>query len=141
MKHENRCGCRIAAPLGPELPLGYPAHVVLGRKLPQREHIGPRSGPPRKGPARDEEYKAWIRTLSCCACGVDGRSEAAHTGTDGGMSMKASDYSCVLLCPDCHTRGPGAYHRIGKRAFERSRRLNFSALVTRLRREWPRRSA
>jgi hypothetical protein len=28
--------------------------------------------------------------LACCACGVEGRSEAAHTGTDGGMSMKAS---------------------------------------------------
>jgi len=38
-----------------------------------------RPGPPRKGPARDEEYKAWIRTLACCACGIPGRSEAAHT--------------------------------------------------------------
>jgi len=27
----------------------YLAHVVLGRKLPQRERIGPRTGPPRKG--------------------------------------------------------------------------------------------
>jgi len=35
------------------------------------------------------------------------------------MSMKASDYSCVPLCADCHMRGPVAYHRIGKRALER----------------------
>jgi hypothetical protein len=101
----------------------YLAYVVLGRKLPQRERIGPRSGPPRKGPARDEGYKGWVRTLACCACAVEGRSEAAHTGTDGGMSMKASDYSCVPLCADCHTRGPGAYHRIGKRAFGPGRRV------------------
>ena len=114
----------------------YLAHVVLGRKLPQRERIGPRSGPPRKGPARDEGYRAWIRTLSCCACGVDGRSEAAHTGTDGGMSMKASDYSCVPLCPECHTRGPLAYHRIGKHAFERVHALRFASIAAQLRREW-----
>ena len=65
---------------------------------------------------------AWIRTLPCIACGVEGRSEAAHTGTDGGMSMKASDYSCVPLCSDCHTQAPGAYHRVGKRVFERAAR-------------------
>ena len=114
----------------------YLAHVVLGRKLPQREHIGPREGPPRKGPARDEDYKEWIRTLPCSACGVEGRPEAAHTGIDGGMSMKASDYTCVPLCADCHTQAPEAYHRIGKREFERSRGLCFAALATRLQREW-----
>jgi len=32
----------------------YLAYAVLGRKLPQRERIGPRPGAPRKGPARDE---------------------------------------------------------------------------------------
>jgi hypothetical protein len=114
----------------------YLAHVVFGRKLPQRERTGPRSGPPRKGPARDEDYKARIRTLRCCACGVEGRSEAAHTGTDGGMSMKASDYSCVPLCTDCHTQAPGAYHRIGKQALEGSCGLTFAVVVARLQREW-----
>jgi hypothetical protein len=119
----------------------YLAHVVLGRKLPQRERIGPRSGPPRKGPLRDEGYRDWIRTLACCACGVEGRSEAAHTGTDGGISMKASDYSCVPLCSDCHTKAPAAYHRVGKREFERSKGLCFAALVTRLQLDWIRKSA
>jgi hypothetical protein len=114
----------------------YLAHTVLGRKLPQRECIGPRPGPPRKGPARDEGYKEWIRTLACCACGVEGRSEAAHTGTDGGMSMKASDYSCIPLCPDCHTKAPGAYHRVAKRAFECSNGLSLAALVLQFKREW-----
>ena len=53
--------------------------------------------------------------MPCIGCGVEGRIEAAHTGSDGGMSQKASDYSCVPLCADCHTQAPAAYHRIGKR--------------------------
>jgi hypothetical protein len=59
------------------------------------------------------------------------------------MSMKASDYSCVPLCADCHThtRGPLAYHRIGKRMFERSQGIYFPALVTRLVEEWQRHGA
>ena len=52
------------------------------------------------------------------------------------MSMKASDYSCVPLCSDCHTRAPGAYHRVGKRAFERARGLRFAVVAARLQREW-----
>lgn len=119
----------------------YLAHAIHGRKLPRSERIGPRPGPPRKGPARDEEYKDWIRTLACCACGVQGRSEAAHTGTDGGMSMKASDYSCVPLCSDCHTQSPGAYHRIGRCAFERSKGLSFVVVVKQLNEEWQRKCA
>ena len=119
----------------------YLAHVVLERKLPERERIGPRVGPPRKGPARDEEYKAWIREHPCNACGKRAPSEAAHTGNDGGMSMKASDYSCVPLCSDCHTKAPAAYHRVGKREFERSKGLCFAALVTRLQLDWIRKSA
>jgi hypothetical protein len=127
-------------PIGKHLE-AYLAHVVLGRRLPQRERIGPRSGPPRKRPARDEGYKDWIRTLAGCACGVEGRSEAAHTGTEGGMSMKSSDYSCVPLCADCHTQAPYAYHRIGRRLFESSNDLCFADLVARLQREWRERCA
>jgi hypothetical protein len=114
----------------------YLAWAVYGRKPPRRA-----STPTRKGPPRNEVYKAWIRTLPCCACGVEGRSEAAHTGSDGGMSIKASDYSCVPLCPDCHTQAPGAYHRVGKRAFERRHGLSFAGVVDRLQREWYERCA
>jgi hypothetical protein len=109
----------------------YLAWAVHGRKPPRRA-----SRPTRKGPPRDDDYKAWIRTLPCCACGVEGRSEAAHTGTDGGMSMKPSDYSCVPLCSDCHTQAPGAYHRVGKRAFERRHGLSLAHIVTGLNRGW-----
>ena len=92
----------------------YLAWALYGRNSERLPHSKARKGPPR-----DEDYKTWIRTLPCSACGNEGRSEASHTGSDGGMSMKASDYSCVPLCRECHLTGPYAYHRIGKRAFER----------------------
>ena len=112
------------------------AWAVLGRK-PMRKA----ARPARKGPPRDEAYKAWIRTLPCLGCGREGVSEAAHTGTDGGLSMKASDYSCVPLCADCHTQAPGAYHQVGKRAFERRHGVCFARIVAGLNRQWQTRCA
>ncbi len=91
---------------------------------------------PRRGPARDWKYRAWIRSLPCAACGCCQRIEAAHTGSDGGMSQKASDYSCVPLCADCHTAAPLAYHRIGRREFEHRHGLKFRSLVRQLNRAW-----
>jgi len=119
----------------------YLAWKLEGRKPPHQARIAARTGPPRKGPSRDEDYKAFIRQHPCAACGRPAPSEAAHTGTDGGGSMKASDYSCVPLCADCHTRGPLAYHRIGKRAFERVHALRFASIAAQLRREWKARRA
>jgi hypothetical protein len=73
-------------------------YVVLGTQTlnPRRRHH------PRRGPARDRLYRAFVRTFPCAACGRCEQSEAAHTGHDGGMSEKASDYSCVPLCAQCH---------------------------------------
>jgi len=50
--------------------------------------------------------------------------------------MKASDYSCVPLCRECHTRGLLAYHRIGKRAFERLHALRCAGIAAALRCAW-----
>ena len=77
----------------------YLVYQVLGtqKKPPQQSQIPRRrKAQPRKGPPRNEAYKAWIRTLPCLQCGIEHRSEAAHTGTDGSMSMKASDHSQFL---------------------------------------------
>lgn len=90
-----------------------------------------------KGPARDWRYRAWIRTLPCLVCGCVG-SEAAHTGSDGGMKLKASDYSCVPLCPEHHTMAPDSYHEHhgGRRGFERQFGLDLAAQVRFLNAEW-----
>jgi hypothetical protein len=111
--------------------LGWLLWHVFGRN-PQRK----RRGSFRRGPIRDWKYRAWVRTLPCAACGSEWQIEAAHTGSDGGMSQKASDHSCVPLCRNCHTVGPNAYHRIGKREFERRHGLQLASLVRRLNRAW-----
>jgi hypothetical protein len=114
----------------------YLAYTVLKRKAePERKPMQKaKRATPRRGPERNEPYKAWIRTLACCGCGVEGRSEAAHVGTDGGMSMKASDRSCIPLCADCHTQRADSYHRIagGRSGFEVRYGLRLAALVRRL---------
>src|SRR5690242_2933110 len=99
-----------------------------------------RDRPPRRrafnrGPARNEDYKTFIRRQRCCVCGRL-PSEAAHTGMDGGMSQKASDYSCVPLCNVCHTAGGKSYHRIGRKEFERLHRIDFDVIVEGLFTEW-----
>jgi hypothetical protein len=115
---------------------GQPLRDWLAWAIHNRKPERRASTPARKGRPRDEHHKAWIRTLPCVACGIEGRSEAAHTGADGGMSMKASDYSCVPLCSNCHTQAADAYHRVGKRAFERGHGLSFVRIVAQLNREW-----
>lgn len=109
----------------------YLAYAVHGRKPPRRTASSTRRGPPR-----DPAYLAWIRDMPCIGCGIEGHSEAAHTGRDGGMSMKASDYSAVPLCSGCHTQAPDAYHRVGKRAFERRHGLCCERIVARLNQQW-----
>jgi hypothetical protein len=53
-----------------------------------------------------------------------------------GLLTHTEYYSCVPLCSDCHTQAPGAYHRVGKRAFEQRYGLSFARVVERLQREW-----
>lgn len=96
-----------------------------------------------KFPERDEKYKAWIRTLPCCITGCitecnRGRIEAAHTGSDGGMRLKASDRSCVPLC---HYHHAVYYHGLnaGKRTLEALHAIDFRATVERLNQKYDRR--
>ncbi len=85
----------------------------------------------KRGPARNWKYRAWIRTLPSCVSGLMG-CEAAHTGTDGGMRQKASDYSCVPLTPEEHRE----YHQIGKQEFEAIHEVCFADEVEKLKRIW-----
>ena len=112
----------------------------LGRWLMREIHgVDIPRKPPRRtlgGPARASRYRMWIRSLPCAACGLEPGGEAAHTGSDGGLGLKASDYSCIPLCADCHRFGAGAYHVIGRRQFERRRSIDIDGLVRRLNDLW-----
>jgi hypothetical protein len=80
---------------------------------------------------RDYRYKAWIRTLPSAVSGYHG-CEAAHTGSDGGAKMKASDYSCIPLTALEHAE----YHQIGKLSFERKYGIDCAAIVERCNGLW-----
>jgi hypothetical protein len=78
-------------------------------------------------PARSWKYRAWIRSLPSAVSGLPG-CEAAHTGDDGGMSQKPSDYSCIPLTWSEHRE----YHRLGRAGFEGLHRLSCREIVRRL---------
>jgi hypothetical protein len=89
------------------------AYLITGRTLPRRRKK--RRFARKPSASRSEQYKAWIRTLECLVPGCQLHPvQAAHTGTDGGMAIKASDWSCVPLCEFHHL----LYHQHGKHEFE-----------------------
>jgi len=59
---------------------------------------------PKNKPRRDKRHLEFIRSLPCCVCRIEGKTEAAHirNNGDGGMGMKPSDSRVLPLCCDCH---------------------------------------
>lgn len=95
----------------------------------------PRRSPRRRtgrGPARSWKYRGWIRTLPSAVSGSGYGIEAAHTGSDGGMRQKASDFTCVPLTHDEHME----LHRIGREQFEARHDINLAAVVRSLNHAW-----
>jgi hypothetical protein len=64
---------------------------------------------------RRAQHLAFVRQLSCVACGKAAPSEAAHvrSGTDGGAGFKPSDRYSISLCTSCHE----LQHRFGELRF------------------------
>ena len=64
---------------------------------------------------RRAQHLAFVRQLSCVACGKAAPSEAAHVrlGTDAGVGIKPSDRYSVSLCTSCHE----LQHRFGELRF------------------------
>jgi hypothetical protein len=59
---------------------------------------------PKIKAARDERYKAWIRTQKCAVCGKPAPSVVMHQRIlqGGGTGMKPSDYETLPGCQYCH---------------------------------------
>lgn len=65
-------------------------------------------------PHKDPQFLNQIRLIRCVACG-DYPTEAHHVlprSQGGGDDW----YNVIPLCSNCHTQGPGAWHR-GKLTF------------------------
>ena len=55
---------------------------------------------PKAEPYRSEPYRRWVASLPCIHCGREGISQAAHSDTGKGMSIKSCDSTCIPLCAD-----------------------------------------
>jgi hypothetical protein len=62
-----------------------------------------RPGPLYQGskPARDPEYRRFIKRLPCVGCGTTWWIDPAHTGPHA-LNQKSDDRSCIPLCWKCH---------------------------------------
>lgn len=78
---------------------------------------------------RNAKYLSWLRKRPCIVSGE--KAQCAHhirLGTNGGCSLKPSDYFCVPLLHKYHTTGPDALHLIGEETFLRLFNLNYKEL-------------
>ena len=85
---------------------------------------------PKQTYVRDGGYLRWVASLPCAHCGVEGRSQAAHSDDNGaggkGMGIKASDDTAYPACapvpgdPGCHARigSSGLWPKETRRAME-----------------------
>lgn len=64
---------------------------------------------------RSQKHCNHVRSHACTVCHDTAGIEVAHVriAGDGGMGRKPSDYYCVSLCKECHTR----QHAVGERTF------------------------
>ena len=85
---------------------------------------------PKQAYVRDGAYLRWVASLPCAHCGIEGRSQAAHSDDNGaggkGLQIKASDDTAYPACaptpgdPGCHWRigTSGAWAKAERHALE-----------------------
>jgi hypothetical protein len=122
-------------------------------RMKERKPIPRQAKPKAANPARKKrnalrtygEKAEWIRAQWCCACGIDGRSEAAHVG-GGGTGYKGDSTMLVPLCgtrptnqklygwyvEGCHA----ASHRIGIKTFEKKYNVDLKARAAEYEARW-----
>ena len=86
---------------------------------------------------RNAKYLSWLRKRPCVVSGE--KAQCAHhirLGTNGGCSLKPSDYFCVPLLHKYHTTGPDALHLIGEETFLRLFNLNYKEIFVKQLRDY-----
>lgn len=64
---------------------------------------------PKSKPVRSEDYRRFVASKPCFACGIAGFSQCAHANYGKGLGMKTSDLDTFPLCgphglhSGCHT--------------------------------------
>lgn len=78
---------------------------------------------------RNTSYLSWLRKQKCVASGQ--KAQCAHhirLGTNGGSSLKPSDYFCIPLLNEYHTTGLFAIHIVGEDTFLKQFKLDIDEL-------------
>lgn len=75
----------------------------------------------------DKKYIAWIRTLQCISCRINGPSDAHHVNKKGygSMSSKTDDTRSIPLCRECHVE----IHTQGRETFRENHDLDYEAII------------
>jgi hypothetical protein len=85
---------------------------------------------PKQAHVRDQDYLRWVASLPCAHCGIEGRTQAAHSDDNGaggkGIGIKACDTTAYPACgptpldPGCHWRigSSGTETKAARRALE-----------------------
>ena len=66
--------------------------------------------------AAERRHLDKVRALPCLVCGRWG-VHAHHVVSDGFQRLTKNHMRVVPLCPDCHTDGPHAVHKLSHGAF------------------------
>lgn len=53
---------------------------------------------PKASLVRSTDYRRFVASFPCFACGIEGFSQAAHPNAGKGLGMKTSDLDCFPLC-------------------------------------------
>lgn len=53
---------------------------------------------PKKPLWRSKPYRMFVASHACFACGMEGRSQAAHPNDGKGLGLKTDDSRCFPLC-------------------------------------------
>ena len=78
---------------------------------------------------RNLKYLNWLRKQPCVVSGD--KAQCAHhirLGTNGGSSLKPSDYFCIPLLNEYHTTGSYAIHVVGENTFLKQLKLDRNKL-------------
>jgi len=82
-----------------------PREIVLRRDPPATMCVPL----PKAKPWRCEAYLRIVASYPCAHCGIEGRSQAAHSDEGKGLGIKSDDRGCFALCADqpgrkgCHS--------------------------------------
>jgi len=83
---------------------------------------------PKPAKFKSKKYRDFITAKPCVICAK--RSNFHHEGLMRSfMGGKAPDSHGVPLCPECHTMGSMAIHRIGSRRFWDEHNIDVKMLI------------